>query len=695
MAKKTQTTSKFAPKAIPDGQSQLKLQTIFIVILGLALYSWTLTFDYALDDTLMITGNKYTQQGFDGIPDIFSTDAFEGFFGGKGQVAGGRYRPFTHFIFAVEVELFGFSPFVGHLFNVVTYIALLLVLFSFLRRLFPALSGTKEKFLSVPFVITALFAAHPLHTEAVANIKGCDEIVTMLSAIGAMVLLYDYITKPKIWRLIAAFVLYFIALLSKENAITWIAVFPFILWIFSDAKKKDYFTTMSVLLIPAALFMFIRAQVVGGILETEIAPELLNNPFIYSTKMQEIATVVFTWLIYFRLILFPHPLTHDYYPKQIAITDFSNPVVWITIAIVIFSIIIFFRGLKKKSPVSIGILIFWATFSIASNLLFNIGTFMNERFMFVPLLGIAIIAGCYFGKYYPRVKWLGIAFWILIGLYSAKTISRSLVWKNNKTLFLTDVKTSSKSAKVNVSAAEVLLQEADAEKNMPKRQALANEALTYLNRAQKIHPVYFGVYDLRGKANYMVGQFKESLEDYKTCVSLDNSKKTIFNNIYLVGLGAIQNKNFTVAIDAFRFLVPYEPDSARNWLQMAIVYDQLGMMNECFRCIDSALTVDSLYAPAWNKGGELFGRVRNDFATSEKYLLKSYSIDPNNASVLENLGVLYGIMKQYQQSVHFLLKAHTKSPENKQILINLGTSYSGLGKKDSAEYYLRMGGVMQ
>ncbi|HQQ13179.1 MAG TPA: hypothetical protein PK855_08445, partial [Bacteroidales bacterium] len=163
MAKKTQTTSKSAPKAIPDGQSQLKLQTIFIVILGLALYSWTLTFDYALDDTLMITGNKYTQQGFDGIPDIFSTDAFEGFFGGKGQVAGGRYRPFTHFIFAVEVELFGFSPFIGHLFNVVTYIALLLVLFSFLRRLFPALPGTKEKFLSVPFVITALFAAHPLH----------------------------------------------------------------------------------------------------------------------------------------------------------------------------------------------------------------------------------------------------------------------------------------------------------------------------------------------------------------------------------------------------------------------------------------------------------------------------------------------------------------------------------------------------
>jgi len=663
---------------------------LFVALLGLLLYGWTLTFDYALDDTLMITGNKYTQKGFEGIPDIFTTDAFEGFFGGKGQVAGGRYRPFTHFLFAVEVELFGFSPFVGHLFNVIVYITLLLVLFSFLRRLFPAPPGINQKFLSVPFVTTLLFAAHPLHTEAVANIKGCDEIVTMLCAIATMILLFDYVSKPKIWRLIAAFILYFIALLSKENAITWIAVFPFILWFFSDAKKKDYFTTMSVLLVPAALFMFIRTQVVGGILETDIAPELLNNPFIYSTKSQEIATVIFTWLIYIKLIIFPHPLTHDYYPKQIAITDFSDPIVWLTIAIVIFSIVVFLRGLKKKSPVSLGILIFWATFSIASNLLFNIGTFMNERFMFVPLLGIAIIAGYYFGKFYPRVKWLCIAFWVVIGLYSVKTISRSLVWKNNKTLFLTDVKTSSKSAKVNVSAAEVLLQEADVEKNMPKRQALATEALTYLNRAGKIHPAYFGVYDLRGKANFITGNFKASLTDYQTCVKLDNTKKTIFNNIYLVGLGAIKNNDFTVAIEAFRFLIPFEPDSARNWLQIAIVYDQLGMVNESFQSIDSALSVDSMYAPAWNKGGELFGRVRNDFATSEKYLLKSFSIDPNNASVLENLGVLYGIMKRFDRSVQFLLKAHAKSPENKQILNNLGTSYSGLGKKDSSAYYMQL-----
>ena len=64
----------------------------------------------------MITSNDLTLKGFSGIGDIFSNDAFVGFFGKeKDLVAGGRYRPLTHAMFAIEYELFGNSPFVGHL----------------------------------------------------------------------------------------------------------------------------------------------------------------------------------------------------------------------------------------------------------------------------------------------------------------------------------------------------------------------------------------------------------------------------------------------------------------------------------------------------------------------------------------------------------------------------------------------------
>ncbi|MBE0640560.1 MAG: tetratricopeptide repeat protein, partial [Bacteroidales bacterium] len=84
-----------------------------LVLAGLAivLYANTLPLDYALDDTLILTGNEFTKQGIRGIPEIMTNDAFTGFFGKqKSLVAGGRYRPLSQVMFAIEYELFGFNP---------------------------------------------------------------------------------------------------------------------------------------------------------------------------------------------------------------------------------------------------------------------------------------------------------------------------------------------------------------------------------------------------------------------------------------------------------------------------------------------------------------------------------------------------------------------------------------------------------
>lgn len=689
MKPKTSTVQNIAPLTEP--MKHLKNQRLVLFLMAIALYGVTITFDYTLDDTLMITGNTFTQKGFDGIGDIFTNDAFTGFFGeGSGMVAGGRYRPFTHFMFAVETALFGFNPAIGHALNVFFYAMLLLILFAFLRRLFPEDKNEKTVFFSMPFVITALFAAHPLHTEVVANIKGRDEIITMLCSLGSMLLLFDYIKDRKPWRLLASGVVFFIALLSKENAVTWLAVFPVAIFFYTKATGKDYIIGMSVLIVPTLVFLYIRSQVVGGVLDTEITPELLNNPFIHSSKGEEIATVIFTWLMYAKLIIFPYPLTHDYYPKQIAITNFSDPLVILTMIIVAISIVAILRGLLTKNIWAFGLIVFWATFSIASNLLFNIGTFMNERFMFVPVLGFFIIGGYYFKKFrekWPMVKTVLI---VLLAFYSIRTVGRSFAWTDNYTLFLTDVETSTNSAKVNVSAAEMLLQRADEEKNPAKQEQLAREALVYLNRAATIHPSYYGVYDLRGKALFTLKDFGNALRDYKTCMQLDPERGGMRNNIYLTGMASMANLDYSTAIDAFRFLMDIEKDSARNPYQLSNVYDKLGMYDESFRYIEIAKQTDSTYAMAWNKSGELYGRVKKDLAQSERDLLKAYALQPTDASTLENLGVLYGFLQQFDKSTFYLKAALVQSPGNKQIMRNLSTSFKANGQIDSAAYYLRL-----
>ncbi|HHW58814.1 MAG TPA: hypothetical protein GX402_01050, partial [Bacteroidales bacterium] len=173
-----------------------KKLTIFLFIIASILYLPTITFDYTLDDGLLIINNKFTQQGIKGIKDIFTHDAFEGALGeGAKYVAGGRYRPFTQFIFAIQKELFGFKPWIGHLTNILSYALLMVILFLTIKALlaFPPFNNENAKLIA--FISTLLYLFHPIHTEVVCNIKSLDEIFSMLGALSAILLLLSYHNK--------------------------------------------------------------------------------------------------------------------------------------------------------------------------------------------------------------------------------------------------------------------------------------------------------------------------------------------------------------------------------------------------------------------------------------------------------------------------------------------------------------------
>ena len=89
-----------------------KLFTVISIILfSFLLYGNTVFNDYALDDELVITKNKFTQMGIKGIKGIFSYDYFKGYDESySARVYGGRYRPISMASFAVENELFGKNP---------------------------------------------------------------------------------------------------------------------------------------------------------------------------------------------------------------------------------------------------------------------------------------------------------------------------------------------------------------------------------------------------------------------------------------------------------------------------------------------------------------------------------------------------------------------------------------------------------
>ena len=328
-----------------------KIRLLVLILAIVVAYADTLTLHYASDDRMIIFENDYTLKGFKGIPEVMTKDAFTGFFGdSKTLVAGGRYRPLSQITFILEYELFGGSihdkvgfhqcpeneqlfsdsilPVMQHGGNLILFILLCLSIYAVLKMLFPKFENEKWYF-SVPFLATLLFALHPLHTEAVANIKGRDEIMSMLGAMLALYASLRFVSDRKWWWLLLSFAAMLFGIFSKENAITFLAVVPLSLWFVEAPKKKgDYLLTLLPLVVATGLFLAARTHALGGMMNQSTSDLILNNPFVHSTKAQTVATVILTWGIYLRLMLFPHPLTHDYYPHQIEITNFANPVVW-------------------------------------------------------------------------------------------------------------------------------------------------------------------------------------------------------------------------------------------------------------------------------------------------------------------------------------------------------------------------------
>lgn len=339
-------------KLIPNNSS--RYQIAFIALFSFLLYSNTLFFKYTLDDTLVITENTFTKQGFAGISKILTNDSFVGFFGeNKNVLPGGRYRPLSQITFAIEYAFFGLNPGISHFINVFLFTLLCTLLFVLLNRLFK-FTQQANWYLHLPFITTIFFAAHPIHTEVVANIKGRDEIMSLLFVFTAFFFILKYfetlINSKKILFLLAVFISYLLALLSKENAATFLLVIPITLYFFSRESAIRKSICFLPLLFAFIVFMFIRYNALGFFIGKHIEQtELLNNPYLGINISDKIATIFFTLWKYIQLLFFPHPLTHDYYPKQIPIINWSDYRAFMPLLVYIGLIIFSIWGFLRKT----------------------------------------------------------------------------------------------------------------------------------------------------------------------------------------------------------------------------------------------------------------------------------------------------------------------------------------------------------
>tara|TARA_B100000780_G_scaffold277413_1_gene248069 strand:+ start:326 stop:2311 length:1986 start_codon:yes stop_codon:yes gene_type:complete len=639
-----------------------------LAALAVLLYISTYNFQYALDDKLVITGNQITKRGFDGIGLQFTHDAMDGFWAeqygvqvedyeGTNLVSGGRYRPLTMATHSVEYGLFGENPAISHLINALLYGVLALLVYGFLIRLFPQ---TKESWISVPFIIALIYVAHPLHVEVVANIKGRDELLSFLFAVLAMNVTIDAYKKQNITGYVLGGLAFFLSLMSKETTIPFLVLLPLVLYYINDnIDFKKLAIPTGVFFVTAIAYLGIRSAVIG---ETSLDPpnELMNNPFVQAVGMEKWATILLTVTAYIKLVFWPHPLTHDYYPFHLPFMapEAHYPQIshWASLLGVVFLIAIIayaFWGLMKKEKNSIGAWIFLGTIALVLNALFPVGVFMNERFMFIPSLGILIIfvAGLLKVKDIVPLRYAFVGLAIVFGVL---TINRSYAWENDTTLALTDVEVSEGSAKSHMGAGDALVKVIKGMPEGPERNKKVQEAFTHLKKSLDIYPGYFPPLDLLAQLYFQSGNYKESIRFYKMCFDRKPGNISFAQNIVFIGNKLIELKRYSEAAQAFDEALSLKPD---------LVF-------------------------ALDRAAEVHGRYLNDPKKALEYLNRAVGVDPNNADILQKLGIIYAMTGNSTRAIEYFEAALKINPNNANVLNNLGITYIQIGEKAKGEQYI-------
>jgi protein O-mannosyl-transferase len=494
-----------APKSVFFKENTFNL--IILGVLAFGLYISTVRFDYALDDTMVITGNKFTQRGFSGIGDIFRYESFRGYFGEqKNLLEGDRYRPLSIATFAAEVGLFGSgNKAAGHFINILLYILTAIMLYRVLLFMFPNKNKEEndskiQQLFTVPFIATALFIAHPLHVEVVANIKGRDEILALLGELGTLYFTFRYLNEKTTQNLFSAFAMFLIAIFSKESAITFLAVVPLTAHFFTNASFGEKMKMTLPVLAGTLFYLMMRVNAIGFVLGSTEVTDLMNNPFYGMSFGDRLATIFYTLLLYLKLHLLPHPLTHDYYPFHIPKMSWTDWQSILSLVLHIGLVAVILRGWQKRTVWAYSAAFYLVTLSIVSNLFVSVGTFMNERFVYHASLGFCIAVAYLLtavldknGENSKKIMGLGIAALLVIG-FSIKTLMRVPDWYSGATLNASAMQNSPNSARANcfygISIWEDQFLKLPATATRAQKMALLIEMRPYFRRSLEILPKY-------------------------------------------------------------------------------------------------------------------------------------------------------------------------------------------------------------
>jgi len=547
-----------------------------LALVAFLLYANGIGHGYLLDDSAAVTDNNYVHLGIQGIPKLLTTDFWH-----FSAVRLGYYRPLPLITYAIEYQFFGLSPHLSHFNNVLLFSIAVFFVFLLLSKVF---SGFNPLY---AFAITLLFAAHPIHTEVVDNIKGRDELLSFLNTIAMLWFALRYTESRKTLFLVISLVLFYLALMSKESAIMGIMLIPLVYWYSGEKSVKGLALKILPYLVTILLF-FIMKNLLFETKNPVVPADPVNYP--YTAELVRYSSAFMLFLFFIRILVFPHPLRYDYSYNQIPAVGWDS--------LLALSGFLLFAGLlvytilevRKGSRVGFALAFFCITLVPSLTFIITRGGIFAERLLFYPSLGFCFIIVLFLEKItrsdfsHPLpaipVSMKGYLFMaplvlVVFSLYAFKTVDRNKAWNDRLSLYGSDIKTGRNSAQNQLHYGSYWLRMANDEKDSTKKAQYLGNGLTALRQAVSILPGF-------GDALYWIGY------GYEIKAAAHPDIKTIDSALYY-----------------YNYAVERAPTQYMAYYHLANIYEWLGRFDVASYYYNKSHEISPEYLPVARKITEM------------------------------------------------------------------------------------------
>lgn len=601
-----------------------------LALLAAAPYANTLRNDFVLDDVLMIVENPLIRD-VGNAGKMFATNYWS-----RGQenppadTDPGLYRPLTVFTYALDYAAWKLNPAGYHFVNLLLHAAATLLLFLVAVEILQSPIAA--------FAAAALFAVHPIHTEAVTGIVGRAEILATLFFLLAFWLgaaaAFEARSRAGVRAAAlpaAAALAYLLGLFAKETAVT----LPAVQWVYDWMGKKNLLQGSARRPAGNALP---RYAAFGGAL---LIYFVFRARAVSATRgwigfegvgaVERVLTASRVLMEYVGLLLFPYTLRADYWKADAPIAESPfEPLVFLSLVLWVIVGIVAVRSFRRAPALFFSLAWFFITILPVSNLLLPIGVIKAERILYLPSAGFCLCAGWLVARLEEKIRrpWLvALPLVPILAVLAVRTHARNADWKDTFTLALATLKVSPTSPWSNrVAALEY------------RKRGVPDKTIALLQAAIREIPQYPPFFFELGATLEQQGRLDEAIEAYRRALTLYPNYWEARESLG----GALLKKNQPdAALREFAAIAAARPNHRGARVKLGNAYLTQGLVDQAIEQYRQAIALAPDDAEAHtNLGAAYFSRNRIDDAVSEFAVVVKLS--PAGAEARNNLaGALF------------------------------------------------------